>query len=129
MLTLASAAYLLWLASRIALAGTRLAFIERPTAPGIRDGILLQIINPKAYVVNTTLFSGFAFLAARPAVEMAIKLLVLNAMWVSIHVLWLWIGVSVRRLNLAERTQRRINIGMALAMLAVVALATLAPQS
>ncbi|NNE79523.1 MAG: LysE family translocator [Silicimonas sp.] len=128
-LTLASAAYLLWLASRIALAGTRLAFIERPTAPGIRDGILLQIINPKAYVVNTTLFSGFAFLAARPAVEMAIKLLVLNAMWVSIHVLWLWIGVSVRRLNLAERTQRRINIGMALAMLAVVALATLAPQS
>ena len=122
-LTLASAAYLLWLAGKIAFAGTRLAFIERPAPPGIRGGILLQVINPKAYVVNTTLFSGFAFLAAQPALEMALKLVILNVLWVSIHILWLWLGASLQRLNLAEPVQRRINIGMALAMLSVVALA------
>ena len=127
LLTLASAAYLVWLAARIAFAGSRLAFIERPSPPGIRDGILLQLLNPKAYVVNTTLFSGFAFMADRPAMEMALKLFILNAMWISIHVIWLWLGVTLRRLNLSDQSQRRINMAMAAAMLAVVALAAFAP--
>ncbi len=128
-LTFASAAYLVWLAGRIALAGANLAFIEHPAPPGIKGGILLQIINPKAYVVNTTLFSGFAFLAERPVAEMVIKLVLLNVLWVSIHILWLWAGVSIRRLNLPGNLQRAINIAMALAMLAVVALAVWAPHS
>ena len=127
-LTVVSAGYLLWLAFRIAFAGTQLAFIERPQPPGIRGGVLLQAVNPKAYVVNTTLFSGFAFLSDQPALEMGLKLIVLNVLWVSIHIVWLWLGVSLRRMNLAPRTQRGINIGMALAMLAVVALAAFSPS-
>ena len=122
-LTLVSAGYLLWLAFRIAFAGAKLAFIDRPAPPGIRGGIVLQVFNPKAYVVNTTLFSGFAFLADRPGVEMALKLVILNVLWVSIHIVWLWLGVSLRRMNLAPRVQRCINVGMALAMVAVVGLA------
>ena len=127
-LTLISVGYLLWLALRIAFAGTKLAFIERARPPGIRGGILLQAVNPKAYVVNTTLFSGFAFMATRPALEMGIKLVLLNAIWISIHVLWLWLGVSLRRMNLSARVQRGINIAMALAMLGVVALAALSTR-
>ena len=122
-LTLLSAGYLLWLAYRIAFAGTRIAFIERPAPPGIKGGILLQAVNPKAYVVNTTLFSGFVFLAEQPLLEMAIKLLILNALWVALHILWLWAGVSLRRMNLAAHVQRGINFAMAAAMLIVVALA------
>ena len=124
-LTFASAAYLLWLAFRIAFAGARLAFIERPKPPGFRGGILLQAINPKAYVVNTTLFSGFAFMAKHPIMEMAIKLVILNILWISIHIVWLWLGVSLRRMDLPPQVQRAINVIMALAMVAVVALATL----
>ena len=122
-LTLVSAGDLLWLAFRIAFAGAKLAFIDRPAPPGIRGGIILQAFNPKAYVVNTTLFSGFAFLAERPALEMALKLVILNLLWVSIHILWLWLGVTLRRMNLGARLQRGINVVMALAMVAVVGLA------
>jgi len=52
--------YLLWLALKIAFAGRKLAFIQADRPPGLSGGILLQIINPKAYVVNTALFTGFA---------------------------------------------------------------------
>ncbi len=124
--SLASAAYLAWLAFRIAFAGSRIAFIERTRPPGIRGGILLQAINPKAYAVNTALFSGFAFMADAPMIEMTLKLLILNTMWLAIHVLWLWAGVTLRRLDLPARRQRVINIAMAVSMLFVVALAAFA---
>lgn len=125
---LASAAYLGWLAFRIAFAGTRIAFIERTIPPGVKGGVLLQAINPKAYAVNTALFSGFAFLPAAPAAEMAIKLVILNLLWIAIHVLWLWVGVTLRRLKLPAGTQRKINFGMAASMMIAVALAAFAPR-
>ena len=43
-LTLVSAGYLLWLAFRIAFAGAKLAFIDRPAPPGIRGGIILAML-------------------------------------------------------------------------------------
>lgn len=61
-LFVASICYLGYLALRIALAGSKIAFIERSAPPGILGGITLQMINPKAYAVNTALFSGFGFL-------------------------------------------------------------------
>lgn len=124
--SIASVTYLCWLAFRIAFAGARIAFIERTRPPGIKGGILLQAINPKAYAVNTALFSGFAFMADQPIAEVAIKLVILNALWLAIHVLWLWIGVTLRRLELPPGKQRAINIVMALSMLVVVALAAVA---
>ena len=56
----ASLCYLTYLALRIALAGSKIAFIERAQPPGVTGGILLQAINPKAYAVNTSLFTGFS---------------------------------------------------------------------
>ena len=118
-----SAAYLLWLAAKIAFAGSRIAFIHAERAPGFWNGVALQPINPKAYAVNTALFSGFAFMPDALATETVIKLLILNAIWIPIHLGWLWAGVTLRRLDLAASVQRAINAGMALAMLTVVGLA------
>ena len=123
-----SVSYLFYLAFRIAFAGSKIAFIERAAPPGIKGGILLQAVNPKAYAVNTALFSAFAFLPGAPALEILIKLLILNAIWIAIHFLWLWGGITLRRLDLPERTQRGINIAMATSMLIVVALAAFAPH-
>ncbi len=123
LLALASAAYLLWLAYKIAFAGAKVAFIERPTPPGIRGGVLLQVINPKAYAVNTAIFANFAFLPSNPTLEIALKFLIFNIVWIIAHIAWLWVGVTIRRMELAPGTQRAINIGMALSMLGVVALA------
>ena len=117
-----SFSYLAYLAFRIAFAGNRVAFIERARPPGVGGGLLLQIVNPKAYAVNTALFTGFAFLPGNYALEVAIKFLIMNA----IHFLWLMAGVTLHRLDLSERSHSLINIAMALSMLAVVAIAVIA---
>lgn len=118
-----STCYLLYLAARIALAGSNIAFSPAARQPGLRDGLLLQAVNPKAYVVNTTLFSGFPIFAGSYTAEVAVKFVIINVIWISIHFLWLWAGASVKRMALPARTQRIINVGMALAMLIVVGLA------
>ena len=122
----ASIAYLFYLALRIAFAGSKIAFIERAQPPGITGGVLLQAINPKAYAVNTALFTGFGFLPDNYAAEIALKFLIVNAIWIPIHFAWLWAGISLRRMNLPQKTQRAINIAMAASMLLVVGLAALA---
>lgn len=60
--------------------------------------------------------------------ETATKMLITNGIWIPIHLAWLglawlWAGVSLHRLDLPARTQRGINLLMALAMVSVVALA------
>lgn len=123
-LMVASVCYLLYLAARIALAGSRIAFIEAKSPPGIGGGLLLQAMNPKAYAVNTSLITGFNFAPDNPVFEVVAKALIINAIWIPIHLAWLWAGVMLHRLDLPERTHRAINIAMALSMLGVVALAT-----
>lgn len=124
-LLVASALYLGYLAFKIATAGSRIAFIESNSTPGIMNGITLQAINPKAYAVNTTLFSGFAYATDNPVFETVTKLIIVNAIWIPIHLLWLAAGVNLKRLAISESKQRAINIMMALSMLGVVALALL----
>ena len=122
-LFVASTCYLLYLAARIALAGARIAFIERAQAPGVRGGILLQLINPKAYAVLTALFSGFNFMPDTMLSQTLIKIVIFNAIWFPIHFGWLWAGITLRAMALSPTTQRGVNIAMATAMLSVVALA------
>jgi len=122
-LAIASLIYLLYLALKIAFSGSRVGFIHAERAPRFLNGLALQGINPKAYAVNTFLFSNFAFLADRLATETAIKFLILNAIWIPIHLIWLQAGATLRRLDLPAKVQRSINIAMAASMLIVVGLA------
>ncbi len=117
----ASAAYLGYLALRIVFAGAKIAFIYM-AAPGFVAGITLQFINPKAYAVNTTLFSGFAFYPDNFAVETGVKLVITNLIWIPLHLLWLYAGVRLNQFDLPARTQRVINLVMALCLLAVVSM-------
>ncbi len=119
----ASIGYLLYLAARIAFAGARIAFIQAKAPPALMAGLALQAINPKAYAVNTTLFAGFPFAPDNLMFETIAKLLITNAIWIPIHLVWLFAGASLHRLDLSESTQRRINYAMAASMLVVVALA------
>lgn len=122
-LLILSAMYLLYLAAKVAFSGSRIAFIKAERAPGIRDALLLQALNPKAYVVNTTMIAGFPLGFENYWSEIVVKLLIMNAIWVPLHFLWLWFGVALRRLDLDPRTQRRINFAMAGAMVVVVFMA------
>ena len=55
--------------------------------------------------------------------EVVIKFVWINLIWIPVHVLWLAAGVALKRMALTGKTQRAINIGMAVAMLTVVAMA------
>ena len=127
-LIVATAAYLIYLALKIAFAGSKIAFIHSEVALGAVNGLLLQLINPKAYAVSTFLFSGFPLWPESLLIETAIKFAIINAVWVPVHLIWLYAGVSLHRLDLPQRTQRRINAAMAISMLLVVGLAALAQR-
>ena len=120
-LLVVSAAYLGYLAFRIAFSGAKIVFIQMPK-PGLITGTTIQLINPKAYAVHMTLFSGFAFYPIDFFIETAIKLLIANVIWILIHFLWLYLGVKINQLELPEKTQRVINVFMAICLLAVVGL-------
>ena len=124
-LLILSTFYLFYLASKIALAGSNIAFIKAKSPPGIISGVLLQAINPKAYVVNTTLVSGFAFYQSSFAVELVIKFLIMNSIWIPLHLLWLYVGTVLHELNLSIKNQRIINLMMSLSMVLVVVISIL----
>ena len=119
----ASITYLTYLAIRVAMAGSNIAFIKRQSPPGILNGIALQAINPKAYVVNTTLFTGFPFGYSTYSYEVIVKFFLLNAVWIPIHILWMIAGIALQRMDLPAKTQRIISIFMGASLLIVVGLA------
>ncbi len=116
-----SATYLLFLASKVAFAGSKIAFIHI-TAPGLVSGITLQLINPKAYAVHTTLFSGFVIYPESFVIETGMKFTLSNLIWILIHFCWLYVGVKVNELNLQTQTQKLINFVMAVRLVMVVVL-------
>ena len=115
-----STCYLFYLASKIALAGSNIAFIKAKAPPGIVSGILLQAINPKAYVVNTTFVSGFAFYQSSFVMELIIKFMIINSIWIPLHLIWLYVGTVLYELNLTNKNQRIINLMLAFSMIAAV---------
>ena len=124
-LLILSTFYLFYLAAKIALAGSNIAFIKAKSPPGIISGVLLQAINPKAYVVNTTLVSGFAFYQSSFAIELVIKFFIMNSIWIPLHLLWLYVGTVLHELNLSIKNQRIINLMMSLSMVLVVVISIL----
>ena len=120
LLLVASAGYLGFLAFHIAFAGSQIAFITPNTKPGLIAGVGLQLVNPKAYAVNTALISGFSFYNDKLVIEIVIKLLIMNAIWILLHLFWLFLGVRLNSLTLNRVTQRIINYSMASSLLIIL---------
>ena len=122
--TIVSSGFLLYVAWTVATAGSDIRFQAAERAPGVAGGLALQAFNPKAYAVGTFIFSNFPNLAESAWAEFMLKMIVLNLIWVPIHVGWLGLGIGLRRLDLPIHVARRINVAMAVAMVAVVLFAT-----
>ena len=118
-----STAYLLFLAFKVATADKKVSFVRPRSKPGVLAGFVLQPINPKAYFVNTVLFSGFAIYPENFLLEVIVKFVILNVIWIPIHVLWLFLGLSLKRINLDQTVSRRVNFGLAMSLVFVVVLA------
>ncbi|MBX9942603.1 MAG: LysE family transporter [Reyranella sp.] len=114
----ASAAYILYLAFRIATAPPLSTHDGTVAAPSFVGGVLLAIANPKAYVAIAAVFAG-STLAPVP------KIAVLSGMVVLIHVAWLLAGAAFSRVFHDPVWSRRVNIAFAAALVATTAYAVM----
>ncbi|CDX42511.1 conserved membrane hypothetical protein [Mesorhizobium plurifarium] len=122
-LAIASAAYILYLAFRIATAPPLTERGSTATKPDFFGGFMLAVANPKAYVAIAAVFAGAASQA--DALGVSTRLLVLAAMIVAIHVVWLLAGTAFARFLRHPLASRIINLLFAATLVLATALVAL----
>jgi threonine/homoserine/homoserine lactone efflux protein len=124
-LVAASAAYIGYLAFRIATAPPLARQDQAAGAPSFAGGFLLGVANPKAYLAIAAVFAGTTLAVESRMVEAVLKTAVLTIMIVAIHVGWLAAGVSLSRLLRHPVSSRIVNLLFA-AILIVTAVMAIA---
>jgi threonine/homoserine/homoserine lactone efflux protein len=117
-LLMASAAYILYLAFRIATAPPLSKADATIAAPSFTGGVLLALANPKAYVAIAAVFAG-------STLGPALKIAVLGVLVVLIHLAWLLAGAAFSRLFHDPVWSRRVNLVFAAALMATTVYATM----
>jgi threonine/homoserine/homoserine lactone efflux protein len=123
-LSLAAAAYIPFLAFKIATAPPLEGRSKPVAAPKFLGGFLLAIANPKAYLAIGAVFAGATLASEHPDIDAIAKTALLAAMIVIIHAFWLVMGASLSRLLHDPTSSRIINVALA-AILVATTLATL----
>jgi len=122
---LLSLSYLSFLSWRIATSDNKTGFKQSLKAPKLYEGIFLQFVNPKAYVVQGHLFVVLSLGISSYNAEIITKFIIVNSIWIPIHLLWLWLGISLKKWSLASKKQTLVNRVMGLALFAVVILSAI----
>ena len=117
-----SLSYLSFLSWRIATSDNKTGFKQSFKSPKLYEGVFLQFINPKAYVVQGHLFVVLSLGILPYNLEIITKFIIVNSIWIPIHFFWLWLGISLKKWSLASNKQIWVNRGMGLALFAVVIL-------
>lgn len=115
-LRLASIAYVVYLAWKIATAPPLGTLDPARAPPAAWGGVALAIANPKAYVAIAAVFAANR-IAADAAVDAVAKTAALALMIVVIQAVWLTAGSLFARLLTNPVAARIANLGMAIAML------------
>jgi threonine/homoserine/homoserine lactone efflux protein len=121
--SLLAAAYMLYLAWRIATAPPLGEADATGRPPGFGAGVLLGVGNPKAYAAMAALFSGFVLVRDRPLADTAAKTLLLIAIMIAVDWLWLRLGAALMRACRRPVLGRAVNLGFAVLLVASVGLA------
>lgn len=118
-----SAAYIVYLAYKIATAPPLSRQDPQASVPSFAGGFLLAVANPKAYFAIAAVFAGTTLVAEAPVTEAVLKTAVLTIMIVLIHVCWLTAGVSLSRLLQNPVSSRIVNILFAAILIVTTILA------
>jgi threonine/homoserine/homoserine lactone efflux protein len=110
-----SAAYILWLAYRVATAPPLSSATPAAGAPSLAAGVLLGVANPKAWVAIAAVFAS-ARLADAAATDAVAKSVVLAVMIVVIMTSWLVAGRALAPLLRDPRRARRVNVVLAVVL-------------
>ncbi len=121
------AVYLAYIAYRIAFAPITNGTNEgESTAPGFRDGLVLNILNPKLYAGFFVLFSQFLLPLPNAATQYASTAAVMFAIGIVVDSIWLGIGSSIQALFAHPRYARSVRVLFGLSIIVATAWALLA---
>jgi threonine/homoserine/homoserine lactone efflux protein len=121
--TYVAAAYFAYLAFRIATAPPLSERTPQQRPPSFLGGIFLSLVNPKGYAAMVAMFSGFALMRGRLAMDAAAKTIMLLAIIAAVNITWLYAGAALTRFFREPRINRIINVIFAVLLLASVVLA------
>lgn len=119
-LTTVAIGYLLYLAYRIATAPVVRTAAEAGTRPSTLGGILLSLVNPKAYAAIGAVYASGTINPWHPMLDAALKIAVLVGVIVFVNTSWLAIGATFSTLLRNPRTGRAMNWTMAALLIAAV---------
>lgn len=119
-LTVLAAAYIIYLAVRIATAPVGRAATAK-AAPHFLPGFLLAISNPKAFAAIGAVYSGRTLAEHGPFADAAAKVAALALVILIVNPVWLAFGALFSRVLADPRLGRAANIAFALMLLASLA--------
>jgi threonine/homoserine/homoserine lactone efflux protein len=125
-LVAAAAAYILYLAYRIATAPPLAVHAPAARRPALLGGLLLAAANPKAYAAIGAVYSSAAPLARPADLDAALKVAALTGVIVVVNTAWMLFGATLGGLLRRPRSARIINVAFAVLLVASVALTVLA---
>jgi len=124
-LSVGALAYILYLAYRIATAPVGGKSDPAEAAPVFAGGYLLAVANPKAFAAFGAVFSGVVILPGDAFADAALKTVILSALILLVHGIWLLLGVGLARVMGDPTWGRIINVGFAVLLVVSVAAALL----
>ena len=122
-LTILAAAYILYLAFRIATAPVGPLALHAERAPAFVPGFTLAVANPKAFAAIGAVYAGHTLVAGDPAADAVWKVAALALVIVIVNTLWLAFGAVFSRALTHPVAGRAANIVFAVMLLVSVALA------
>lgn len=123
LVTALAAAYFVYLAIRIAMAPPLSDENGQRRHPSFGAGLFLSLVNPKGYAAMAALFSGFVLIREQLTLDAAAKIAILVAIITTVNLAWLFAGAALTRFFRDPRTNRIINVGFAVLLIASVAAA------
>jgi len=121
--TALAAAYILYLAYRIATAPVGVGKGDGTSVPAFRSGFLLSIANPKAFAAIGAVYSGSVVIENDLIADALVKILLLVVVIVVVNYLWLAGGSAFSSVLRNPRISRIVNILFALLLVASVGMA------
>lgn len=123
-MTTAATVYLAYLAYKIAsspVGETAQASNGAQSSPAA--GFLLGVTNPKAYLAFASLLASYTLIKGGAQQDSFAKWLLLVAVMIVVDIVWLCVGVSLRRLILSPNGERVLNVTLGLTVLVAAGLA------
>jgi len=120
---IASAAYLIYLAYRIATAPVGSALQGAPARSSLVSGFVLGIANPKAYIAFASLLASQTLVEHDRPIDTLLKWIICVIVAIVVDIVWLYVGVKLQQTVLRPQTERILNFSLA----ATILLAALFP--